>query len=52
MLGEGSEDGVGALLARAVVLATGGMGQVFSATTNPAVSTGTGWRWRCGRARR
>ena len=42
MLGEGSEDGVGALLARAVVLATGGMGQVFSATTNPAVSTGDG----------
>src|SRR6478752_4297133 len=29
VLGEGSEDGVGALLARAVVLATGGMGQVF-----------------------
>ncbi|MBW4703609.1 MULTISPECIES: L-aspartate oxidase [unclassified Micromonospora] len=42
VLGEGSEDGVGALLARAVVLATGGMGQVFSATTNPAVSTGDG----------
>jgi L-aspartate oxidase len=30
------------VLARAVVLATGGMGQVFSATTNPAVSTGDG----------
>ncbi|WFE62679.1 L-aspartate oxidase [Micromonospora sp. WMMD714] len=42
VLGEGSEDGVGALLARAVVLATGGMGQAFSATTNPAVSTGDG----------
>jgi L-aspartate oxidase len=42
VLGEGSEDGVGAILARAVVLATGGMGQVFSATTNPAVSTGDG----------
>ncbi|MFD6567269.1 L-aspartate oxidase [Micromonospora profundi] len=42
VLGEGSEDGVGALLARAVVLATGGMGQVFAATTNPAVSTGDG----------
>ncbi|WP_430498560.1 L-aspartate oxidase [Micromonospora trifolii] len=42
VLGEGSEDGVGALLARAVVLATGGMGQIFSATTNPAVSTGDG----------
>ena len=35
-------DGVGAVLARAVVLATGGMGQVFAATTNPAVSTGDG----------
>jgi L-aspartate oxidase len=42
VLGEGSADGVGALLARAVVLATGGMGQIFSATTNPAVSTGDG----------
>ena len=42
VLGEGSPDGVGAVLARAVVLATGGMGQVFSATTNPAVSTGDG----------
>ncbi|MEW2476031.1 L-aspartate oxidase [Micromonospora gifhornensis] len=42
VLGEGSEDGVGAILSRAVVLATGGMGQVFAATTNPAVSTGDG----------
>lgn len=42
VLGEGSEDGIGAILARAVVLATGGMGQVFAATTNPAVSTGDG----------
>jgi L-aspartate oxidase len=42
VLGEGSEDGVGAVLARAVVLATGGMGQVYSSTTNPAVSTGDG----------
>ena len=37
-----AEDGVGAILARAVVLATGGMGQVFAATTNPVVSTGDG----------
>lgn len=29
-------------LARAVVLATGGLGQVFSITTNPAISTGDG----------
>ena len=42
VLGEGTEDGVGAILARAVVLATGGMGQVFAATTNPVVSTGDG----------
>ncbi len=42
VLGEGSEDGVGAVLARAVVLATGGMGQIFLATTNPVVSTGDG----------
>jgi L-aspartate oxidase len=42
VLGEGTPDGVGAVLARAVVLATGGMGQVFSSTTNPAVSTGDG----------
>src|SRR3954454_2357486 len=42
VLGEGSEDGVGAVLARAVVLATGGMGQIFAATTNPIVSTGDG----------
>jgi len=42
VLGEGTQDGVGAVHARAVVLATGGMGQVFSSTTNPAVSTGDG----------
>jgi L-aspartate oxidase len=42
VLGEGARDGVGAYLARAVVLATGGMGQIFAATTNPIVSTGDG----------
>jgi L-aspartate oxidase len=42
VLGEGQRDGVGAVHARAVVLATGGFGQVYSATTNPAVSTGDG----------
>jgi L-aspartate oxidase len=42
VLGEGTEDSVGAVLARAVVLATGGMGQVFASTTNPSVSTGDG----------
>ncbi|MCW2608088.1 MAG: L-aspartate oxidase [Frankiales bacterium] len=42
VLGEGTADGVGAVHARAVVLATGGMGQVFGSTTNPVVSTGDG----------
>ncbi|MFM8205240.1 MAG: L-aspartate oxidase [Actinomycetales bacterium] len=42
VIGEGSRDGVGQILARAVVLATGGLGQVYSQTTNPAVSTGDG----------
>jgi L-aspartate oxidase len=42
VLGEGAEDGVGAVLARAVVLASGGMGQVYAITTNPVVSTGDG----------
>ncbi|WP_079122975.1 L-aspartate oxidase [Streptomyces abyssalis] len=42
VMGEGQHDGVGAVHAPAVVLATGGMGQIFSATTNPPVSTGDG----------
>lgn len=42
VMGEGQHDGVGAVHAPSVVLATGGMGQVFSATTNPPVSTGDG----------
>ncbi|GAA4077568.1 L-aspartate oxidase [Actinomadura miaoliensis] len=42
VMGEGEPGGVGAVRARAVVLATGGLGQVFSATTNPDVSTGDG----------
>ncbi len=42
VMGEGSEEGVGAALGRVVVLATGGFGQVFSQTTNPVVSTGDG----------
>ncbi len=42
VMGEGARDGVGAVRARAVVLATGGLGQVFAATTNPTVSTGDG----------
>ncbi|HEX7355557.1 MAG TPA: L-aspartate oxidase [Mycobacteriales bacterium] len=42
VLGEGTRDGVGAVHARAVVLASGGFGQVFSSTTNPPVATGDG----------
>ncbi|GAA3815693.1 L-aspartate oxidase [Nocardioides panacisoli] len=42
VMGEGQRDGVGAVLCRAVVLASGGLGQVFSQTTNPVVSTGDG----------
>jgi L-aspartate oxidase len=42
VLGEGQRGGVGAVRCRAVVLASGGLGQVFSQTTNPAVSTGDG----------
>jgi L-aspartate oxidase len=42
VMGEGQHDGVGAVRCRAVVLASGGLGQVFSQTTNPSVSTGDG----------
>ena len=42
VIGEGQVDGVGAAQARAVVLATGGLGQIYSSTTNPSVATGDG----------
>lgn len=42
VIGEGARDGVGAVLAPAVVLATGGIGQVFRSSTNPAQATGDG----------
>ncbi|MET0788371.1 MAG: L-aspartate oxidase, partial [Cellulomonas sp.] len=42
VIGEGQRDGVGAALGRAVVLATGGIGQVFRSSTNPAQATGDG----------
>jgi L-aspartate oxidase len=42
VMGEGQRDGVGAVLARAVVIATGGIGQIYASTTNPSVSTGDG----------
>ncbi|MEI8407534.1 MULTISPECIES: L-aspartate oxidase [unclassified Kribbella] len=42
VMGEGQLDGVGAIRSRAVILASGGMGQLYAATTNPSVSTGDG----------
>jgi L-aspartate oxidase len=42
VMGEGQRDGVGAVRARAVVMATGGIGQIYASTTNPSVSTGDG----------
>ena len=42
VMGEGQRDGIGAVQCRAVVLASGGLGQVFSQTTNPTVATGDG----------
>ncbi|MGN6782937.1 MAG: L-aspartate oxidase [Marmoricola sp.] len=42
VMGEGQRDGVGAVRCRAVVLASGGLGQVFDQTTKPSVSTGDG----------
>lgn len=42
VMGQGQRDGVGAALASAVVLATGGIGQVYAASTNPPVATGDG----------
>lgn len=42
VIGEGEINGIGAGHARAVVLASGGLGQLFSSTTNPSVATGDG----------
>lgn len=42
VIGAGARDGVGAARARAVVLATGGIGQVFRSSTNPPSATGDG----------
>lgn len=42
IIGEGTRDGVGAALAKAVIVATGGVGQVFKSSTNPASSTADG----------
>ncbi|WP_430868360.1 L-aspartate oxidase [Demequina aurantiaca] len=40
--GEGTRDGVGAALAKAVIIATGGIGQVFRSSTNPPSATADG----------
>src|SRR5215203_2915825 len=42
VIGEGQVDGVGAAYGRAVVLATGGLGEIYTSTTNPPVATGDG----------
>ncbi|MEU4190636.1 L-aspartate oxidase [Kribbella sp. NPDC026611] len=42
VMGEGQLDGVGAIRSRVVILASGGLGQLYAATTNPSVSTGDG----------
>ena len=42
VIGQGTRDGVGAALAKAVVIATGGIGQVYLSSTNPASATGDG----------
>jgi L-aspartate oxidase len=42
IIGAGTRDGLGAALAKAVVMATGGIGQVFRSSTNPDSATGDG----------
>jgi len=42
VMGEGQRDGVGAVQCTSVVLASGGLGQVFASTTNPPESTADG----------
>ena len=42
VMGQGARDGVGAVLAPVVILATGGFGQIYGQTTNPGVATGDG----------
>ncbi len=39
---ESGQESVGIVTARAIVLASGGIGQVYASTTNPPVSTGDG----------
>jgi len=51
VLGEGSRDGVGAVTAPSVVLATGGMGRSSPRRPTRACPPVTGWRSRCAPAR-
>ncbi len=42
VMGEGQRDGVGAVECTSVVLASGGLGQIFASSTNPPESTADG----------
>ncbi len=42
VIGEGTRDGIGAATAKAVIVATGGIGQVYRSSTNPVSATGDG----------
>jgi L-aspartate oxidase len=42
VMGEGQRDGVGAVRCSSVVLASGGLGQIFASSTNPPESTADG----------
>jgi L-aspartate oxidase len=42
VMGEGQRDGVGAVQCSSVVLASGGLGQIFASSTNPPESTADG----------
>lgn len=42
VMGEGQRDGVGAVACTSVVLASGGLGQIFASSTNPPESTADG----------
>ncbi|MBN2176442.1 MAG: L-aspartate oxidase [Demequinaceae bacterium] len=42
VIGEGTRDGIGASTAKAVIVATGGIGQVYRSSTNPPSATADG----------
>ncbi len=45
----GNADGYGIISAPSVILACGGLGQLYAATTNPEAPPAMGSRWPCGR---